>query len=104
MKVNFQWATPEAEFNMAYCARVSSIENQNNTEYKKLFRYCLKNEHWSVFQMSSMCLSIETSLAVAMQFMRHWSLQIHEPLDIQMLSQRYADNRFRGVFIGVRTL
>lgn len=97
MKVNLQWATPNAEYNMAYCARVSSIKNQDNKEFRKLFEYCLNNGHWSVFQMSSMCLSIETSLAVSMQFMRHWSLQIHEPLDVQMLSQRYTDPLAHGL-------
>lgn len=97
MKVNLQWATPDAEYNMAYCARVSSIKNQDNKEFRKLFEYCLNNGHWSVFQMSSMCLSIETSLAISMQFMRHWSLQIHEPLDVQMLSQRYTDPLAHGL-------
>lgn len=97
MKVQLQWVTPDAEYQMAYCARVSSIKNQDSKEFKRLFNYCLRNGHWSIFQMASMCLSIETSLAVATQMMRHWSLQIQEPLDIQQLSQRYTNPLEQGL-------
>lgn len=90
-KVELVWVTPNAEDMIAYTARVSSIPNQRNPEYKKLFRYCLEHGHWSVFQMGHMCVGVETSLAVAVQMMRHWSLSIHEPLDIQQYSQRYAN-------------
>lgn len=96
-KATLQWVTPDAEYNMAYCARVSSIKNQGNKEYEKLFRYCIEHGHWSVYQMSSMCVHIETSLAVATQMLRHWSLSVCEPLDVQMLSQRYTDPLEQGL-------
>lgn len=86
-----QWVTPNAEFNMAYIARGSNPPNQSNPEFEKLFRYCLRNGHWSPFQMASMCVQIETSLAVATQIKRHWSLAICEPADIQETSMRYLD-------------
>jgi thymidylate synthase (FAD) len=89
--VTLQWVTPNAEFNMAYIARGSNPPNQNNPEFEKLFRYCLRNDHWSPFQMASMCLQFETSLAIAAQVKRHWSLAICEPADIQETSMRYLD-------------
>ena len=42
--------TPNAEKTMAYIARVSNPKNQNNEDYSKLLSYCIKNEHWSVFE------------------------------------------------------
>lgn len=89
--VTLQWVTPNAEFNMAYIARGSNPPNQSNPEYEKLFRYCLKHGHWSPFQMASMCLQFETSLAIATQVKRHWSMAICEPADIQETSMRYLD-------------
>ena len=61
--------TPEAEKLIAYCARVSS-PHQDNPEYAKLLSYCIKHNHWSVFEMGSMCLQIETSRAIAQQVLR----------------------------------
>lgn len=94
MNVKFQWATPEAEYQIAFIARGSNPPNQDNPEYRKLFEYCLvkhKVPHWSPFQMADMCLQFETSLAVAGQVQRHWSMAIHEPMDIQQTSMRYMD-------------
>lgn len=68
---------------MAYCARVSS-PNQDNTEYSKLLGYCIKGSHWSVFEMAHMCIEITTSRAIAQQILRHRSFHYQE------FSQRYA--------------
>lgn len=76
--------TPEAEKLIAYCARVSS-PHQDNPEYAKLLSYCIKHSHWSVFEMGSMCLQIETSRAIAQQVLRHRSFHFQE------FSQRYAE-------------
>lgn len=89
--VKLQWVTPDAEFNMAYIARGSNPPNQSNPEFEKLFRYCLRNGHWSPFQMASMCVQVETSLAIATQIKRHWSIAVCEPADIQETSMRYLD-------------
>jgi len=71
---------------IAYCARVSNPANQNNTETNdKLIRYLIKNEHWSPFEMVSVCLEINTTRDIARQILRHRSFSFQE------FSQRYAD-------------
>ena len=66
--------TPEAEKTMAYIARVSNPKNQDNQDFSKLLSYCIKNEHWSVFEQSFMTLQIETNRGIAAQILRHLSL------------------------------
>lgn len=75
-------ATPDAEKLMAYCARVSS-SNQDNPDLA-LLGYCIKHSHWSVFEMATMCLEITTSRGIAPQILRHSSFRFQE------FSQRYA--------------
>lgn len=84
MEVNLVHSTSDAETLIAYCARVSS-PNQDNPEYEGLLRYCIKNGHWSVFEMASMCVEITTSRAIAQQILRHRSFHFQE------FSQRYAE-------------
>src|ERR1051326_6544807 len=68
---------------IAYCARVSS-PNPDNPEYDKLLGYCIKEGHWSVFEMSDCIFEIETTRAIAPQVLRHRSFSFQE------FSQRYA--------------
>lgn len=82
--VRLIWITPDAEKHIAYCARVSNSQNQDNPEIGKLLNYCFKNKHFSIFEMASMCLEIETSRAIADQIVRHRSF------NFQIFSQRYA--------------
>lgn len=71
---------------VAYAARVSNPENQNNEETaEKLVRYLIKNQHWSPLEMVSVCLEIETTRDIARQILRHRSFSFQE------FSQRYAD-------------
>ncbi len=77
--------TPDAEKTMAYIARVSNPANQDNQNYAKLLAYCIKHNHWSVFEQSSMTLEIETTRGIAAQVLRHRSFTFQE------FSQRYAD-------------
>jgi thymidylate synthase (FAD) len=71
---------------VAFCARVSNPENQNNTKTsEKLVRYLIKNEHWSPLEMVSVCLEIETTRDIARQILRHRSFSFQE------FSQRYAE-------------
>jgi len=77
--------TPDAEPMMGYVARVSNPSNQENPEYSKLLSYCIKHNHWSVFEQAHMTLEIETSRAIAAQILRHRSFTYQE------FSQRYAD-------------
>lgn len=74
-----------AEELIAYCARVSNPGNQMNKETApRLLRYLMRHKHWSPFEMVSMCVSIETSRAIAAQILRHRSFSFQE------FSQRYA--------------
>jgi thymidylate synthase (FAD) len=77
--------TPDAEKTMAYIARVSNPANQENENYSGLLKYCIKHNHWSVFEQSSMTVEIETTRAIAAQILRHRSFTYQE------FSQRYAD-------------
>ena len=76
--------TPDAEKLMAYIARVSNPSNQENDKFAGLLKYCIKHQHWSVFEQSSMTLEIETTRAIAAQILRHRSFTFQE------FSQRYA--------------
>ena len=89
-KVELISLTPDAEKTMAYIARVSNPKNQSNDDYSKLLSYCIKNEHWSVFEQSFMTLQIETNRGIAAQILRHRSFTFQE------FSQRYADSRQLG--------
>ena len=82
--------TPDAEKTMAYIARVSNPKNQNNDDYSRLLSYCIKHEHWSVFEQSFMTLQIETNRGIAAQILRHRSFTFQE------FSQRYADSSQLG--------
>lgn len=77
--------TPDAEKLMSYCARVSNPSNQDSDNYSKLLAYCIKNQHWSIFEMASMNLEINTTRGIAAQILRHRSFNFQE------FSQRYAD-------------
>ena len=82
--------TPDAEKTMAYIARVSNPKNQANEDFSRLLSYCIKNEHWSVFEQSFMTLQIETNRGIAAQILRHRSFTFQE------FSQRYADSSQLG--------
>jgi thymidylate synthase (FAD) len=85
MTVNLVWITPDAEKHIAYCARVSNPNNQDNPDYKKLLNYCKKHGHWSVFEMASACFEINAPRDISRQILRHRSFSFQE------FSQRYAD-------------
>jgi len=71
---------------IAYAARVSNPSNQMNTETsEKLLKYCIRNSHWSVFEMVNVVMEIETTRDIARQILRHRSFSFQE------FSQRYAD-------------
>ena len=90
MNVKLVSITPDAEKTMAYIARVSNPSNQDNEKYAGLLKYCIKHNHWSVFEQSSMTLEIETTRAIAAQILRHRSFTFQE------FSQRYADSTKLG--------
>ncbi len=90
MTVKLVSITPDAEKTMAYIARVSNPSNQDNEKYSGLLKYCIKHNHWSVFEQSSMTLEIETTRAIAAQVLRHRSFTFQE------FSQRYAASTALG--------
>ena len=90
MNVKLITVTPDAEQLMAYVARVSNPSNQDNEKYAGLLKYCIKHNHWSVFEQSTMTLEIETTRAIAAQILRHRSFTFQE------FSQRYAASTALG--------
>ena len=71
---------------MGYVARVSNPNNQENPKVAGLLSYCIKHNHWSVFEQAHMTLEIETTRGIAAQILRHRSFTYQE------FSQRYADS------------
>lgn len=78
--------TPDAEKHMAYCARVSNPNNQENDKFSGLLKYCINHQHWSIFEQATMTLEINTTRGIAAQILRHRSFTYQE------FSQRYADS------------
>lgn len=84
-KVKVIWSTPDGEELIAYMARVSAPENQDNKETgPKLVKYLIKHKHWSPLEMVNVCMEIETTRDIARQVLRHRSFSFQE------FSQRYA--------------
>ena len=90
MSVKLISVTPDAEKHMAYCARVSNPANQDNEKFSGLLKYCIKHQHWSIFEQAYMTVEIETTRAIAAQILRHRSFTFQE------FSQRYADSSLLG--------
>ena len=78
--------TPDAEKHMAYCARVSNPTNQENEKFSGLLKYCVKHQHWRIFEQAYMTLELNTTRGIAAQILRHRSFTYQE------FSQRYADS------------
>jgi thymidylate synthase (FAD) len=85
MNIKLISVTPDAEKQIAYCARVSNPNNQDQNNYSKLLKYCIDHKHWSIFEMAYMTLEINTTRGLAAQILRHRSFTFQE------FSQRYAD-------------
>ena len=90
MEVKLISVSPDAEQHMTYCARVSNPNNQENEKYAGLLRYCIKHQHWSIFEQAFMTLEINTTRGLAAQILRHRSFTYQE------FSQRYADSSLLG--------
>ena len=90
MNVKLITSTPNAEETMGYVARVSNPNNQDNPKVAGLLGYCIKHQHWSVFEQAHMTLEIETTRGIAAQILRHRSFTYQE------FSQRYANTNMLG--------
>ena len=85
MTVQLMWATPDADKQIAFMARVSNPDNQDNAEFKRLLNYLMKHNHVSPFEMASMCVQIDTTRDISRQILRHRSFSFQE------FSGRYED-------------
>lgn len=90
MTVKLISVTEDAEKLMAYCARVSNPNNQQNENYTKLLKYCVDHQHWSIFEHGFMTLEINTTRGIAAQILRHRSFTFQE------FSQRYSEANLLG--------
>ena len=72
------WATPGADQLIGYCARVSNPANQDNENVAGLLAYCARNYHWSVFEMATAVIEINTTRDIGRQILRHRSFSFQE--------------------------
>lgn len=91
--VKLIWATPDIDAQLAYIARVSNPNNQENENIEGLLRFMLKNGHVSPFDMCNVCVELNTTRDIGRQALRHWSIKPQE------FSQRYADVGQLGAFV-----
>jgi thymidylate synthase (FAD) len=101
--VELVWATPEAEKLIVKMARVSNPSNQENWETgPKLLKYCLDHKHFSIFEMCSLCIKIDTERDISAQILRHRSFSFQEfstryakaqPLTVPELRKKDVKNR-----------
>ena len=83
--VSLVHCTPDAEKLIVRMARVSNPANQDNdATAPRLLRYLIKHQHWSPFEMASMCVEVATERDIAAQILRHRSFSFQE------FSTRYA--------------
>lgn len=86
-----------AEDLIAFCARVSSGRKYQDRgkDYEGLLRYCIRNKHWSIFEMADATVEITVPRDISRQSNRHKSFNLQE------FSQRYSD-QFQFVVRDVR--
>ena len=75
-------ATPEEL--VMYCAKVSNPSKQDDFS-GGLLEYCMRNDHWSIFEMVDATLEIKAPRDITRQMLRHRSFSFQE------FSQRYSD-------------
>lgn len=83
MDVKLIWATDDIDAKIAYIARVSNPDNQNNQSIANLLKYMMREGHVSPFEMANVCLEINAPRDIVRQMIRHKSLAVQE------FSQRY---------------
>lgn len=72
---------------VAFCARVSSGREYEDRgkDYKGLLKYCIRNKHWSIFEMANAVVEVKAPRDISRQLLRHRSFSFQE------FSQRYSD-------------
>ena len=77
-------STPEEL--ISYAARVSNPSNQENYDTAEgLLKYCIRNKHWSIFEMVNAVVEVKAPRDITRQMLRHRSFSFQE------FSQRYSD-------------
>ena len=77
-------STPEEL--ISYAARVSNPSNQENYDTAEgLLKYCIRNKHFSIFEMVNAVVQIKAPRDITRQMLRHRSFSFQE------FSQRYSD-------------
>ena len=93
--VTLVWKTPDAESLLAYIARVSNPDNQDNPSIKKLVKYMADNKHWSPFEMVNLCVEINTTRDIARQILRHRTLHFQEASQRYQTVDKFGDMVYR---------
>jgi len=73
-----------AEELVMYCAKVSNPTKQDDYT-RDLIGYCIRNQHWSIFEMVDATVEIKAPRDITRQIIRHRSFSFQE------FSQRYSD-------------
>ena len=77
-------STPEEL--ISYAARVSNPRNQENYDTAEgLLKYCIRNKHFSIFEMVNAVVEVKAPRDITRQMLRHRSFSFQE------FSQRYSD-------------
>ena len=62
---------------VSYVARVSNPNNQLNFDtFAGLLKYCIKHQHWSIFEHAYMTLEISTTRGIAAQILKSQKFHI----------------------------
>lgn len=93
MSIKLVWATQGIDKTLAYIARVSNPENQQNESISGLLNHMMKEGHVSPFDMANVCLEFNMPRDIARQALRHSSIKPQE------FSQRYQTVDKLGGFI-----
>lgn len=80
--IELREASPEGL--VAFCARVSNPQHQDK-ELGTLLDYCIRNKHFSIFEMANAVVEVEAPRDITRQLLRHRSFSFQE------FSQRYSD-------------
>lgn len=78
-------STPNGDQMIADMARVSNTTGEKRSTDPQLIGYLIRNNHWSPFQMASMCIDVHTTRPIGRQVLRHLSA-----IGFQEFSGRYA--------------
>ncbi len=89
--------TPDGDQMIAEIARVSNPNGPRKNTDPQLIRYLIQHNHWSPFQMASLCIDLHTTRPIGRQVLRHLSA-----IGYQEYSGRYAASQPLNDFLDCR--